>query len=135
MNLETRIREKLKGQRFMHHIGFEITKIEEGRIEGEMPLNEHTKQQLDFLHGGVTLTVSDIVMGFAALTKTPEPQKVVTAELKLTFLNPGVGDRLRAVGYTLKSGSKLHFCEAEVYVFHKGKEILIAKSSSTMAII
>jgi uncharacterized protein (TIGR00369 family) len=135
MNLETRIREKLKGQHFMHHIGFEITEIQSGRIVGEMELKAHTRQQLDFLHGGVTLTVSDIVMGFAALTKTDEPKQVVTADLKLSFLNPGVGQKLKAVGYTLKSGSKLHFCEAEVYVYNHGVETLIAKASSTMAII
>lgn len=136
MDFRSHIREKLKGQQFMKHIGFEITKIEEGLVEGEMSLETFTQQQMGFLHGGVTLTVSDIVMGFAAVSVTPLDKHVVTAELKCSFLNPGVGNRIRAVGKVLKRGNRMHFVEGEVFCYDElGKETLIAKSTTTMAVI
>jgi len=48
-DFEVNIREKLKGQHFMHLMGFDLTKIEAGRIEGEMPLDQKHMQN-DFLY-------------------------------------------------------------------------------------
>ena len=88
-----------------------------------------------FVHGGVTATVSDIVAGFAAFSIVAEGQGVVTVELKVSYLNPGKGHTLKAIGTVIKPGSKLHFCESELWVISDDSEVLIAKSSSTMAIL
>lgn len=130
-----RIQEKLKGQHFMHHIGFEITRIEKGHVEGEMPLAPFTKQQLDYLHGGVTATVADIVAGFAAYTMSPLDQNVVTSNLQVMYYYPGQGERLRAVGRVVKAGSRLHYCESEIFVYRQGEPTLIAKATATMVVV
>lgn len=137
-NLEAqraRIQEKLKGQHFMHHIGFEITVIEEGHVEGEMPLAPFTKQQMDYVHGGVTATVADIVAGFAAYTKSPLESNVVTSNLQVMYHYPGQGERLRAVGRVVKAGSRLHYCESDIYVVKGSESTLIAKATSTMVVV
>ena len=74
----------------MHHIGFSLTRIEPGQIEGEMDLPEFTRQQLGFLHGGVTATVADIVAGFAAYSLTPLDKHVVTADINIMYYKPGI---------------------------------------------
>jgi uncharacterized protein (TIGR00369 family) len=130
-----RISEKLKGQHFMHHIGFEITVIEKGYVEGEMPLAPFTKQQLDYVHGGVTATVADIVQGFAAYTMSPLEKNVVTSNLQLMYHHPGQGERLRAVGRVVKAGNRLHFCESDIYVVKGGESMLIAKATATMVVV
>ncbi len=133
---EQDIREKLERQEFMKLMGFEITKIEVGRIEGELNLAPHHKQHKGFTHGGVIATLADIVAGFAAVSLVPKDHNVVTAELKVSYFHPGVGEKLLAKGYVLKAGRKLNFCEAEVYVV-KGDSppLLIAKATTTMATI
>ncbi|MEJ7661404.1 MAG: PaaI family thioesterase [Hymenobacter sp.] len=39
----------------------------------------------------------------------------MTPDLKVSYLNPGVGQRIKAIGWVLKAGRQLHFCEAEVW--------------------
>ena len=129
--LEVRIREKLKGQHFMHLIGADLTRIEPGRVEAALTLGRQHQQQLGFAHGGLVATLADLAAGFAAVTLVPEGVGVVTADLKMSYLNPGVGQRIRAVGWVLKAGRRLHFCEAEVWC----DDVLIAKASATMAVV
>ncbi len=129
------IREKLNGQHFMHHIGFELTEIREGYIEGEMELKGFSRQQMGYVHGGITATVADIVAGFAAYSMTSPPNNVVTIEIKISYFKVGKGDKLKAIGRVIKPGRKVHFCESEVYVWQKDKWELIAKASTSMAVI
>ncbi|MGY3087740.1 uncharacterized protein (TIGR00369 family) [Hymenobacter sp. UYAg731] len=130
-DLEIRIRRKLLGQGFMHLIGADLTVITPGRVEAELTLAGQHLQQHGFAHGGLIATLADLVAGFAAVTLVPEGVGVVTSDLKISYLHPGVGRRLRAIGWVLKPGRRLHFCEAEVWC----DDLMIAKASATMAVI
>jgi uncharacterized protein (TIGR00369 family) len=135
-DFEQDIREKLERQEFMKLIGFNVTKIEVGRVEGELDLEQRHKQHKGFAHGGIIATIADIVAGFAAVSLVPKDYHVVTAEIKVSYFNPGVGNKLIAKGYVIKQGRKLNFCEAEVYVLNGGADpLLIAKASASMATI
>lgn len=135
-DFEQDIREKLERQEFMKLLGFNITKIEIGSIEGELVLQDIHRQHLGFSHGGVIATLADIVAGFAASTLVPKGHHIVTAELKVSYFHPGVGEKLIAKGNVIKPGRKLYFCEAEIYVLkEKNAPLLIAKASTTMASI
>ena len=127
--LEARIREKLTKQGFMHLIGADLTRIEPGRVEATVPLTPAHQQQLGYAHGGLIATLADLAAGFASVALVQQP--VVTVELKISYLNPGIGSQLRAVGWVLKAGRRLHFCEAEVWCDDK----LIAKATATMAVV
>jgi uncharacterized protein (TIGR00369 family) len=105
--------EKLKGQHFMHLIGFDLTEIRAGRVVGEMALAQKHLQQFGYVHGGVTATLMDITMGFAAYTLMPIGYGVVTANLSIDFLNPGEGDKIKAEGKVEKVGSKYMFKKME----------------------
>ena len=135
-DFEIDIRTKLERQEFMKLMGFQVTKIEAGRIEGELNLEQKHKQHKGFAHGGVIATLADIVAGFAAVSLVPKDFHVVTAELKVSYFHPGVGDKLLAKGYVIKQGRKLNFCESQVFVI-KGDAapLLIAKATTTMATI
>ncbi|MEJ2005914.1 MAG: PaaI family thioesterase [Cyclobacteriaceae bacterium] len=135
MDYKERVQEFLKRQHFMKHIGFSLNVIEKGRTEGEMEIRQIHHQQKGLVHGGVIATLADITAGFAAYTMVPADHHVVTGEIKISYLNPGVGKRLRAVGWVLKSGRKLQFCEAEVYDVRDDEEVLIAKATTSMVVI
>ena len=129
------VEEKMELNHFMNHLGFKINKIEAGLIEGELNIEPHHRQQIGFLHGGVIATLADLVAGFAAYTLVKNEETVVTAELKISYFNPGVGDTAFCRGFVLKSGQKLIFSEAEIFVNNNGQDILVAKSSATFAIV
>jgi len=115
----------------MHLIGAEMPVITPGRVEAGLNLAQQHMQQRGFAHGGLIATLADLVAGFAAVTLVPDNFGVVTSDLKVSYLHPGVGKRLKAIGWVLKAGRRLHFCEAEVWC----DELLIAKASATMAVI
>lgn len=120
----------------MNFIGFEPTAIEEGYVEGMIRLQQHHLQQNGFVHGGVTSTLADLVMGFAAYTLVPEGQGTVTSDLKVAYLRPGIGDVIIAKGRVIKAGNLLFYCEADISVRHPEKgEVLIARGYSTMCAV
>ncbi|MDZ4759400.1 MAG: PaaI family thioesterase [Bacteroidota bacterium] len=134
-NYKELIVEKLIGQRFMHHIGFELDRIEPGLVTAGMLIEEHILQQTNFVHGGATSTLADLVMGFAAYTLVDVGQVVLTADLRVSYLNPGQGDKITAKGFVIKAGRKMIFCESEVYCEKKGVQTIIAKASATMCVV
>ena len=128
------VEEKLKGQHLMHLLGMRLLTIEPGFVEAVLDLEQKHQQQDGKVHGGIVATISDVSMGFAAFTLVEADQKVVSSELRIAFLNPGVGERLIGRGYVIKAGKRLHYCEAEIYIEQQGQQKLIAKSSSMMAV-
>lgn len=130
-----RIKKYLERQHFMKHIHFSLDVIDEGVTEGWLNIEEIHKQQKGLVHGGVIATLADVTAGFAAYTLVPEDYHVVTGEIKVSYLNPGIGDRLYAKGWVLKQGRKMNFCEAEVWCFNQEEKTLIAKATTTMVTI
>ena len=135
MDFKKRVENFLERQHFMRHIGFSLNVIEKGRTEGVMDVEQIHYQQTGLVHGGVIATLADITAGFAAYTMVPEDHHVVTGEIKISYLNPGKGNQLKSVGWVLKSGRKLQFCEAEVYDLRDEGEVLIAKASASMVVL
>lgn len=133
-DFKTLIEEKLKGQAFMRHIGFELSTIEAGYVEGSAPLAPFLTQQDGYVHGGVTSTLADIVTGFAAFSLVEKDEKVVTAELKVNYFSPGKGNQIWAKGYVVKPGKRFLFCEGEIWVESEDDYLMIARTYSTMAV-
>jgi uncharacterized protein (TIGR00369 family) len=125
----------LDGQQLMKLIHFNLTHIEPGKTEGNLLIQQKHLQQKGFVHGGTLATLADITAGFAAYTLVAEHEHVVTADLRISFLHPAQGERLEAIGWVLKKGKKLVFCESEIWCFQKEEKKMVVKSSSTMAII
>ena len=134
-DFKARVEKFLERQHFMKLVGFDLNVIEAGRTEGWLNLELQHQQQTGLVHGGVTATVADIVAGFAAYTLVPEDQHVVTGEIKISYFAPGRGDKLHAIGYVVKQGRKVNFCEAEVWCHNGEQKTLIAKATTTMVTI
>ena len=135
-DFEARLKKALEKQFFMKLIGFEITKIEPGYVEGVLIIEEKHNQQHDFLHGGLMASCLDIVMGFSAFTLLPTDKAVVTADINISYYNPGAGVKLIAKGWVDKPGSRLYFCEGEISVVREdGSELLTNKAKAIMCVI
>lgn len=130
-----KIIQRLSGQHFMHLMGFDLVDIQAGVVIGEMALGQKHLQQYGFVHGGVTATILDITMGFAAYTLMPVGKGVVTATISVDYLNPGDGEKIIAVGEVEKPGSKMVFTTGHVFVEKNGIRKQIASARAVMAVI
>lgn len=133
---ENTIRKKLLNQHFMHYIGFSLTKITPGYVEGELVIEKKHLQQFGYTHGGLTATIADLVMGFAAYSLVDIHEGTVTSDLKISYLRPGIGSRIIGKGTVIKTGNLLHFCESDIIcIDEKGEEVLIARGYATMCTV
>jgi len=130
-----RVLEKLKGQAFMRLMGMQIDSIEEGVVRGSVAFTDDLQQQDGIMHGGALATAADIVAGFAAYTLVEETERVVTAEIKISYLRAAKGAKIEAIGKVLKAGSRFSFVESELYAVDGDKRTLVVKANTTMAVI
>ncbi len=134
-NFETRVRESFARQIIMRTIGAQMTKVEAGAVEIELPFRADLTQQHGFLHAGIVTTIVDSACGYAAFSLMPAGTGVLTVEYKVNLLAPAKGEKLTARGRVSKAGRTLTFCEGEVIAFNEGKESRIATMMATLMTI
>lgn len=113
-DLETRIRASFGRQSLMSTIGAEVIAVTHGQISLTAPVDDAFRQQQGYAHGGLVFALGDTAAGYAALTVLPAGFEVLTVELKINFLSPGMG-RLVAQGRVLKPGRRLIVVAADVW--------------------
>ena len=121
--------------KFLKHIGFEFTELKAGKTKGKLVFQEFHEQQNGYLHGGMTSTILDMVCGYAAYSMVEQGHLVFTVESKCSYYNRGMGKEFFAEGWVDKPGKHFHFCEGVIYYFEGGKKIIVAKSTTTMAVV
>ena len=103
---------------FVQMLGIELLRFEAGEAEMSLTLRPELLNSWEVAHGGVTMTLLDVVMAHAA--RAPyEPggesrPGVVTVEMKTTFMRPGTG-RLHGRGTLLHRTASMAFCEGSVF--------------------
>ena len=132
-DIDSRIRASFARQNMMHTMGAELTQISDGEVIITAPILPGSRQQHGVAHAALTFAIGDTAAGYAALTKLPSDQEVMTAEIKINLLSPGQGDYLRATGKVIKPGRRLVVVTAEVHAITDGQEKLVAILQGTMA--
>ncbi|MFC6688357.1 PaaI family thioesterase [Jhaorihella thermophila] len=126
------IRDSFAKQAMMQTMGAQIDRIEPGRVVLSAPILPGSRQQQGFAHAALSFALGDTAAGYAALSVMPENSEVLTAEIKINLLAPGIGDRLRATGRVIKPGRRLVVVSADVHAIDSGRETLIAVLQGTM---
>ena len=135
VNFDRNVRESFEKQTFLNLLGAKLIKVSPGEIEIEVLNNEKLYQQDGYFHAGVTSTIADVSMGYAALSLATDNSKVLTTEFKINLLNPAIGDKLIARSEVVKFGKFLKICKASVFsISNKNEEKLCAISTGTMFI-
>ncbi len=102
---------------FVKLLGMTLEKFEPDMAEIHLELREDLTNSWGVAHGGVTMSLLDVVMAHAARSPSKPggdaQPGVVTVEMKTTFLRPGQG-RLFATGRRLHRTATLAFCDGEV---------------------
>jgi uncharacterized protein (TIGR00369 family) len=87
----------------------------DGTCHCTIPINRLVKNFINTVHGGITATLVDTTMGSLVINHLAPEEGTVTAELKLNYLKPGVGEAITCVASTIHKGRKIHVCEAKVF--------------------
>jgi uncharacterized protein (TIGR00369 family) len=102
---------------FVEALGFELLGMGEGEAEIAVGLHQGLLNSFQVAHGGLTMTLLDVVMAHAARSVLRDQPNfgpgVVTIEMKTSFLRPGEG-RLVGRGTLLHRSATLAFCEGRV---------------------
>lgn len=123
---------------FVEHLGLELIRFDGG--EAEIALELRPEQCNSFLvaHGGVTMTLLDVVMAHAARSSNRELPDggpgVVTVEMKTTFMRPGEG-RLVGVGRLLHRTATMAFVEGSVFSGDGAGRALCAHATGTFKFV
>ncbi|MFD2370775.1 PaaI family thioesterase [Brevibacillus sp. GCM10020057] len=89
--------------------------VDERTYRFEIPLTVFMHNSGGAAHGGILATLVDSVMGSLINRSLPPEQYAVTTELKMNYLRPGKGERLRAEATFLHRGQTLVVMEGSVY--------------------
>lgn len=119
----------------MQSLGIELTSWGKGWCGTKVNVLPAHRQQHGFIHAGVLMTLADHTCGGAAATTVPKGSDVITVENKISFLRPASGDDLTCRAEVLRAGKNLVFVEAEVMTGGDEGKVLVAKASSTLAVI
>lgn len=114
---------------FLHDLGVELLGMADGTAQVALNLSERHMNSWHVTHGGVTMTLLDVVMSMAGRSLDPEARGGITVEMKTSFMQPAgtPGGRIVAKGKALHCSKTLCFCEGEVWEGEK----LVAKAMGT----
>jgi len=114
---------------FLHDLGVEFLEMENGTAKLSLDLAEKHMNSWQITHGGVIMTMLDVVMAMAGRSLHADLKGVVTVEMKTSFLQPGgvPGGRIEARGKAFHQSSTMCFCEGEVW----NGDRLVAKAMGT----
>jgi len=120
---------------FIRSMGIELTSYGTGWCETRVSGSSVLRQQHGVIHAGVLMTLADHTCGGAAASTVRENQDVITVENKVSFLRPASGPNLFCRAEVLRAGRNLVFVEAEVTDERAEGRVMVAKASSTLAVI
>src|SRR5262245_28754444 len=131
-NIQKRIEISFKSQGLMTTLGAQLVSVADGEVQIELPFSAQHSQQHGYIHAGAITSIVDSACGYAALTKAPPECEVITAEFKINFLRPAIGERFLAIGRVQNAGKLLTVCTGEVRAFTGSDWKVIAIMQTTI---
>lgn len=129
---KTRVKASFTKQKFMDFIGAELSTLEPGYCEIQLPYSENLTQQHGFFHSGIVSTIDDNAAGYAAFTLMDGTSSILTVEYKINLMAPAKGSVLIGKGKVVKPGKTLTICQTEVFAEEDGQQKLCVVVQSTL---
>ncbi|HET8926099.1 MAG TPA: PaaI family thioesterase [Candidatus Acidoferrum sp.] len=108
------VRERMKESQAITHFGFDVEKVEKGRAIFLLDVLAHHKQLHGVVHGGILAALADTTAAIAAYTTVPNGTEIATVELKINYLEPVPGGRIKADARVLRTGRNFVVAECEI---------------------
>lgn len=99
---------------FMELLGIEVTHVEPGYAEGELPFGDHLRPSNygKVVHGGATYALADTVGGAAVVAQSEDV--CPTVDMRIDYLAP-VTDDLFATAEVIRYGSNLAVSHVDLH--------------------
>ena len=120
---------------FVMDVGYELVRVEPGRVETRLVVKPRHLQQNGVIHMGVQATMADHTGGSAAGSLISAEQLVLTTGFTMNLLQAAVGEELRCRAQVLRAGRTLSVVESEVFAVAQGEETLVSKATVTLAVL
>jgi uncharacterized protein (TIGR00369 family) len=131
-DIQARITASFNAQSLMTTLGARLDSVADGEVQIALPFSERLCQQHGYVHAGAITSIADSACGYAALTQAAPECEVVTAEFKINFLRPAVGERFLAIGRVQNAGKLLTVCTGEVQAFSGTSAKVVAIIQATI---
>lgn len=129
MDLVALAKRVLSSQPFSTLLGTQLGSIEPGRVELVIPIRPELRQQHGFVHGGVISYAADNAITFAGGSVLGD---VVTAEYKINYLRPAIGDTLIARAETIHVSKRQATCRCDIFVVKDEESKLCATAMGSI---
>lgn len=135
LSLGERLAAAQKKQKLPHYrdlIGEKVVRVESGQPEVRITLRPYLMNRAGVVHGGVICTLMDEAIGWAVYNSVGEGSRVVTAELKINFLEAATSGTLTGHGRVIRQGKHLVIGEGDIF---DRERRLLARGLGTWMII
>ena len=123
-------RQVLANQPFSRLLGAALTRLSASSVELRLPVRDELKQQHGFVHGGVASYLADNALTFAG--GAAFGGDVLTAEFKINYTRPALGDALVARATVVSRGKTQAVVRCDVFAVHGTEEKLCAAAQGTI---
>lgn len=107
----------------------QVIEVEEGEVKIQFTVENYMLNPIGILHGGITATMLDEVMGAASFT-LGRPTGFATINMNVDYLKPAkVGDKVYGVGKVLRSGKTILHLESKIIDV---EQRVLAKATANM---
>jgi uncharacterized protein (TIGR00369 family) len=109
------VRERMKENGATEMMGFVVEHVEQGRATFSLEVAAKHRQFQGVVHGGILAALADTTAAIAAYSAVPRGTEIATVELKINYLEPVPGGKIRAEAKVLKAGRNFVVTECEIY--------------------
>lgn len=117
---------------FTEHLGVQLLEMTKDHAVVSLQKRPELLNSWGATHGGVIMTMLDLVMSWAVRGHYGVVGGVLTVDLSVGFMKGSFGDRVIAEGKVLHGGKSTAFCEAEARDDQGG---LLAKAIGTFKLL
>ncbi len=116
-------------------LGFQVTRIEKGRVWGLQPYDEKLVGNPDtgVIHGGVITTLLDNLSGMSCATAMKDFRFVATLDLRIDYMRPADKGR-DIIGEAECYHITRSVCFCRAWAYHESRDKVIATAAGAFAI-
>src|SRR5260370_30089108 len=108
-------RRRIKEGRWRELLGCGVESVQAGGAVFGLAVRPSHKQIHGVVHGGILAALADTTAAIAAYTSVPRGTEIVTVELKINFLEPVPGGRIKTDGRVFRASRNFVVAECEIF--------------------
>jgi len=109
------VRRRMRESKSSELLGFDVESVHEGRAIFRLDVRPRHKQIHGVVHGGILAALADTAAAIAAYSVIPKGVEIATLELKINYMEPVPGGRVKADARVLRKGRNFIVTECEIF--------------------